>query len=188
MKKILLTGLFLLALIPVALAANFYAARDGAVYQLGTLKPFKSSRYTVYCYTYSISRNNNEYYIIKDDKQPYSRTSLLGCDDWSASNIFDPLVQLNSDNNWSRLTSEELRNANIRFVKYSFGKLELNNKNNDFNLDDIGYIDLSRMRAASNNYGELDLYLKPKKDNSYSTKQIFIHAKTITHKKADKMF
>ena len=107
--------------------------------------------------------------MVKDNQQPYTRKSLLGCQDASATNKFDPLALLNTDRVTEKLTGEELRNSNIRFVKQKspMGELDLNNKTNDFDLDKIAYLDLTKLREFSKDYGEVDLYLKPENEYTY---------------------
>ena len=118
----------------------FYTSRTGEILQNGTNTPIiKNMNSNLTCYTYSFSLYMDRYYMVKDDSSEYSRKSLLGCEDYSITNLFDPLVMLNSDNILEKLTSDELQKANIRFVKLksTMGELDLQNKKNDFDLDKI---------------------------------------------------
>ena len=88
----------------------------------------------------------DKYYLVKDDNSDYTRKSLVGCEDYSITNLFDPLIQLNSDNILEKLTSNELQKANVRFVKLEspMGGLNIKNKDADFDLDRVAYIDLTK--------------------------------------------
>ena len=121
----------------IVLASNYYVSRTGEILQVGTNTPIpKDMKANLTCNTFSFQYRMDKYYMIKDNGNEYNRKSLLGCEDYSVTNIFDPLIMLNSDRVIEKLTSNELKNANIRFVKLKspMGQLDLDNRNNDFDL------------------------------------------------------
>ncbi len=195
MKKYLFLLLFLSVLSSVsAFGSYYYTTRQGNILQYGTNIPvWRDTGSSPVCYTYSFSYNSETYYLIKDDSN-YSRKSLLGCDDYSVSNMFDALVKLNNDTVYERLKSDELKKANIRLVKAKspFEKLDLKNRKNDFDLDKIAYINLSRLYYFNGNSGEAEMYLIPESEYSSSgskyMKNVAIKIKTKTKQQADEMF
>ena len=121
---------------------------------------------------YVVEINGHKYVLVKDraDKN-WSEKDLLGIDD-PKENRFASLIALNSDLNHGKLTPEELRKAGIRFVRLdSKGALLVNERNKDFNLDKIDYIDIINLKRTANAevtgiFGHFTVYLKtnnPKK-------------------------
>lgn len=115
---------------------------------------------------YVIKVNGVKYYMIKTSKDGvYTMDNIVGLKD-NKTSLFDALRKLNSDKDNTKLTAEELKKADIRFVAAgNNGKLLLNNKEKDFNLDNIAYIDLSNLRETVNNgkigsFGYFDMYIK----------------------------
>lgn len=196
MKKILILFCLSIFVISVAFAGNvYYTNRNGDILEVGTNFPInKNLKSNLSCNTYSFTYRMYTYYMVKDDGTKYSRKSLLGCEDYSISNLFDPLVLTNDDKVMEKLTADELKKANIRFVKLKspMGQLDIYNKKNDFNLDNIAYIDLSQMTYYSDNYGKVKMYLKPIKENSYygpkHMKELIITIQSKSKQQADKMF
>ena len=196
MKKYILFYLFVFLLTAIVFAdiSYYYTSRTGDIFQSGTNAPIgKYSKMNLLCNTFFISYKMDRYFIVNDDKKPYSRTSLLGCGDTSSTTIFDPLIVMNTDKIIEKLSVDEIKKGNIRFVKLVSGKLDLNNKNNDFDLDRVLYIDLSKLRFSSHNYGEVDMYIKPNNERLYDKRdgymdRIPIIIKTYTKAKADNLF
>ena len=115
---------------------------------------------------YVVKINNIKYYMIKNSKDGvYTIDNIVGLND-NKTSLFDAMRKLNSDNDKTKLTAEELKNAGIRFVAVSSnGKLLLNSKEKDFNIDNISYIDLANLRETINNgkigsFGYFDMYIK----------------------------
>ena len=189
MKKLLLIILFSVVTALAAFADVIYHTYpQSSLYYNG--QPINNRIYGVYskCDPISISYKNEKYYMVKDDGGPYSRKSLLGCDDWSRSTLFDPLIKLNSDNIWENLTSDEIKNANVRFVRVKTnGKLDIENEENDFDLDQVKYIDLYKLRFQTGGLanGEVDMYIKTSHGN---TNKITVHISAKRLIDADKMF
>ena len=102
------------------------------------------------------------YYMVVDDGTPYTHHSILGCK-WPKEALFNPLRELDKDRD-KKISKDELVSANIRFVKLDIGRrLEVNNKNKDYDIDNIVYIDLKSLRvgAASVPMGSFDIYTCP---------------------------
>lgn len=121
---------------------------------------------------YVIEIDGHKYVLVKDrqDKN-WSEKDLLGIDD-PKENRFASLIALNSDLNHGKLTPDELRKAEIRFVRLdSKGALLVNERNKDFNLDKIDYVDIINLKRTANAevtgiFGHFTVYLKtnnPKK-------------------------
>ena len=115
---------------------------------------------------YVIKVNGVKYYMIKNSKDgKYTTDNIVGLKD-NKTSLFDAMRKLDSDKDNTKLSSEELKKADIRFVAVGKnGKLLLNNKEKDFNLDNISYIDLANLRETINNgkigsFGYFDMYIK----------------------------
>lgn len=113
---------------------------------------------------YVVKVNNVKYYMIKNSKDgQYTLNNIVGYGDKKTS-LFSSLIALNSDNDKTKLTKEELEEGNIRFAAVnSQGKLMLNNDKTD--LKDVVYIDLSTLKESINNgkigsFGYFDVYIK----------------------------
>ena len=115
---------------------------------------------------YIVTIDGNNYVMVKDrtDKN-WSEKDLLGIDD-PKENRFESLIKLNSDNDFSKVTSNELRKANIRFVRMdSKGRLLVNERNKDYDLKKIDYIDIINLKRTANRdstgiFGHFTVYLK----------------------------
>ena len=83
-----------------------------------------------------------KYYMVQNNK-------ILG-EDSTLKTIYQPLYLLDKNND-KKITSAELKNGNIRFVRLNnSGQLELNNKSLDYPLANISYIDLNTLRRTQN--------------------------------------
>ena len=79
----------------------------------------------------------------------YTLDNIVGYGDKKKS-LFASLIALNSDNDKSKLTKDELDKAGIRFVAVSHeGKLLVNDTSKDFK--NIICIDLSTLKESVNN-------------------------------------
>ena len=97
-----------------------------------------------------------KYYMVQNNK-------ILG-EDSTLKTIYQPLYLLDKNND-IKITSAELKNGNIRFVRLNnSGQLELNNKSLDYPLANISYIDLNTLRRTQNagdigSFGYFDIYI-----------------------------
>ena len=97
-----------------------------------------------------------KYYMVQNNK-------ILG-EDSTLKTIYQPLYLLDKNND-KKITSAELKNGNIRFVRLNnSGQLELNNKSLDYPLANISYIDLNTLRRTQNagdigSFGYFDIYI-----------------------------
>mgnify|MGYP004638571061 FL=1 len=97
-----------------------------------------------------------KYYMVQNNK-------ILG-EDSTLDTIYKPLYLLDKNND-KKITSAELKNGNIRFVRLNnSGQLELNNKSLDYPLANISYIDLNTLRRTQNagdigSFGYFDIYI-----------------------------
>lgn len=114
---------------------------------------------------YVIKINRTKYYLVKNSENGvYTLDNIVGYGDKKTS-LFTSLKSLNSDEDSTKLTKEELQKAGVRFVAVNFGKLQLNDPSKDF--EDLFYIDLSNTRESVNNgiigsFGYFDVYIKDK--------------------------
>lgn len=116
-----------------------------------------------------------KYYMVQNNK-------ILG-EDSTLKTIYQPLYLLDKNND-KKITSVELKNGNIRFVRLNnSGQLELNNKSLDYPLANISYIDLNTLRRTQNtgdigSFGYFDIYI----NHNYQIKK-FIGQITYENKK-----
>ena len=113
---------------------------------------------------YVIKIDGTKYYMVKNSATGvYTLDNIIGYGDEKTS-LFNALNNINSDNDNTKLTKEELKAAQIRFVAVdNNGKLQLNNKSKDFTA--VEYIDLKTLRESINNgaigsFGYYDVYVK----------------------------
>lgn len=113
---------------------------------------------------YAIKIDGKKYYLVKNKKDnSYNIKDILGYDD-TKSELFKDLKDLNSDKDTLRLTRDELKKADIRFVAVVDKKLALNDRSKDYDLNNISYIDLNTLRGTLNNgkigsFGYFDVYI-----------------------------
>ena len=116
-----------------------------------------------------------KYYMVQNNK-------ILG-EDSTLKTIYQPLYLLDKNND-KKITSAELKNGNIRFVRLNnSGQLELNNKSLDYPLANISYIDLNTLRRTQNagdigSFVYFDIYI----NHNYQIKK-FIGQITYENKK-----
>ena len=117
---------------------------------------------------YAIKINGQKYYMVRDkEDNQYSVKDILGYDD-TKTELFDDMKCLNSDDDNTKITQEELKKAGIRFVALKNNKLQLYDKSQDYNIDNIQYIDLTTLRGTINNgkigsFGYFDMYINDSK-------------------------
>ena len=118
---------------------------------------------------YLIEINGTKYMLIKDNGDgKFNEKDILGIKD-TQKNIFKSLRPLDTNSD-SKITGEELEKAEIRLVKINEdGKLDYNNKENDFKNSDIVFIYLTEVRKAYKNdgstgqFGQYDVVIKNEK-------------------------
>lgn len=115
---------------------------------------------------YMIKIGKTQYLMILDNKDgKWNENDILGFSD-KKEELFKSLINLNSDNDKTKLTSSELKARKIRFVQISSkGALLVKDKSKDFELSKIDYIDLKNLKTIANSStsgvnGHFNLYLK----------------------------
>ena len=106
--------------------------------------------------------------MVKDkNTQDWSEQDLLGIND-PKDNVFLSLKSLESDGNPDKLTGEEIKQAGVRLVLLNNdGTLLVNNRQKDYNLNKIDYIDMKNIKKTANSdqtgiFGHFNVYLKTK--------------------------
>lgn len=119
---------------------------------------------------YIIPVNGNNYVMVKDrTDSKWSKDDLVGIND-PKDNRFYSLIKLNSDTDSSKITSEELKKANVRLVRLDkTGKLLVSDKTKDFDLNKIEYIDIINLKRTANSektgiFGHFNVYIKTGKN------------------------
>lgn len=115
---------------------------------------------------YVITINGVTYVMVKDRKDNnWSADDILGIND-PKENRFASLIALNSDRNYGKLTPAELKKANVRFVRMTKdGVLLVKDRNKDFDLNKIDYIDIINLKRTANSkntgiFGHFTVFLK----------------------------
>ena len=121
---------------------------------------------------YVVKIDKVNYVMVKDrTDNDWSEKDLVGIDD-PKENRFESLIALNSDGDYSKLTSAELKKAGVRFVQMtSDGTLLVKDRKKDYDLNKIDYIDIINLKRTANSestgiFGHFTVYLKtqnPKK-------------------------
>lgn len=101
---------------------------------------------------YVININNKNYVLIKDNKDNnWSVENILGYND-SKTDLFASLKSLEKDGDKNKISQQELKDANIRFALLKDdGTIELNERNFDYDLNKVLYIDMKNLRTALGN-------------------------------------
>ncbi len=131
---------------------------------------------------------NNYIMIIDNPTKKWNKDDILGIDD-TKETIFKALKALESDGDRTKLTSDELKKAKIRFVKIDKdGAILVNDRKQDYSLDKISHIDMIRLRKLANSsvtgiFGHFNVYLKT--DNN--SKRMVIGYVTIQEDDSEKI-
>lgn len=138
---------------------------------------------------YLVQIDGHKYIMIKDNpSKKWSKNDILGIDD-TKETIFKALKGLESDGDRSKITSEELKKANIRFVRIADdGAILVNDRKQDYSLEKISYIDMNRLRRLANSsvtgiFGHFNIHLKT--DNN--SKRIVIGYVTLHKDNSEKI-
>ncbi len=101
---------------------------------------------------YIINIDDKNYVLVKDSKDNnWTVENILGYND-SKQDLFESLKKLESDGDSSKITNKELNNAGIRFVLLNADQsLALNERDKDFDLSKVQYIDMKNLRTALGN-------------------------------------
>ena len=140
---------------------------------------------------YIVNIDGVNYVLVKDRKDNnWSEKDLLGIDD-PKNNRFESLIKLNSDRDFSKVTSDELKKAGIRFVRMnSKGALLVNDRTKDYDLNKVAYIDIINLKRTANSeqtgiFGHFTVYVKAKNNK---TRAIVGHVTYETDKKIEVLF
>ena len=140
---------------------------------------------------YIIPIDGINYVMVKDKKtNDWNEKDLLGIDD-PKDNMFLSLRGLESDNDYSKITGKELKKAGIRLAKLnSDGILLVKERNQDYPLSKIKYIDMLNIKQTANSkqtgiFGHFNVYLNTK---DASKKMVVGYVTFDTHSKLKIMF
>ncbi len=101
---------------------------------------------------YVISAGGKNYILITDRKDDnWSVENILGYDD-NRDDLFGALKKLESDGDNDKITKDELKKAGIRFALLnSDGSVALDDRELDYDLEKVLYIDMKNLRTALGN-------------------------------------
>lgn len=101
---------------------------------------------------YIVDINGNSYVLVKDrNDDNWQVENILGHDDTKAD-LFASLKKLETDGDATKISTEELRKSNIRFVFLNQDQsLALDEREKDFDLSKVKYIDMKNLRTALGN-------------------------------------
>lgn len=137
--------------------------------------PFPTKAYTIFSTKFAestpfwIKIGDTKYFLIRNRADGnYTYKDIVGCDK-SKKQLFEPFYEINGGDR-TKLTSEELFDADIRFVPLKInGKLELNDKSKDFPIEKIEYIDMMTTATYADKflrpYGNFTMYSKTERGN-----------------------
>ena len=120
---------------------------------------------------YYVQVDGVNYVMIKDKtSNKWTAQDFLGIED-TKETLFNGLKKVESDGDYTKITSSELKKAKIRFARVDKnGTVLANDRTKDLNLDKIDYIDMTTLQKVANSKvkgvaGHFRLFLKTK-DNS----------------------
>ena len=128
--------------------------------------------------------------VVDRNDNNWSKNDLLGIND-PKENRFASLIKLNSDGDYSKITSEELKKANIRLVRTDKnGNLLVNDRKKDLDLNKIAYIDIINLKRTANSeqtgiFGHFNVYIKTKNNQ---TKMVIGYVTFDTHDNLEILF
>lgn len=115
---------------------------------------------------YVVPIDGVNYVMVKDKKTTdWNEHDLLGFDD-PKNNMFVSLKGIESDGDFSKISGNELKAADIRLVRLGNDDVLLvNDRNQDYSLDKIDYIDMTNLKRTANSkatgiFGHFNVYLK----------------------------
>jgi len=113
---------------------------------------------------YYIKVDGVKYYmVVKSKNNNYNIKNILGYGD-KRSDLFESLKKLNTNDD-DKISLDELKKANIRFVQLSNKKLLVNDTTKDFDINKISYIDIKNIRQSENGgilgtFGYFNVFIK----------------------------
>ena len=120
---------------------------------------------------YYVQVDGVNYVMIKDKtSNRWTAQDFLGIED-TKETLFNGLKTVESDGDYTKITSNELKKAKIRFARVDKnGTVLANDRTKDLNLNKIDYIDMTTLQKIANSKvkgiaGHFRLFLKTK-DNS----------------------
>ncbi|MBR3889125.1 hypothetical protein IKJ53_01285 [bacterium] len=120
---------------------------------------------------YYVQVDGVNYVMIKDKtSNKWTAQDFLGIED-TKETLFNGLKTVESDGDYTKITSNELKKAKIRFARVDKnGTVLANDRTKDLNLNKIDYIDMTTLQKVANSKikgiaGHFRLFLKTK-DNS----------------------
>lgn len=189
MKRFLITAMCILAFSVTSKAnadVNYFSIQKGIPTFNGYMPTAEFTAYTS-CDIFSVDIDGERYYLLKGSA-PYSYKNLVGCDGNYKSSMYSPLWDFDKNMD-SKLTSQELKDANIRFVLYkNKQRLQVNSTSTDFDLDRISSITLTNARISitMRGSGNFDVFVfQPKTDK---LKKIIGKVNSIPKGLAERMF
>ncbi|MBO6087563.1 hypothetical protein J6P92_04360 [bacterium] len=101
---------------------------------------------------YIVNINGKNYVLVKDSPDNnWTVENILGYND-SKDDLFASLKALETDNDTAKISSAELKSANIRLVLLNSDQsLTLDDRTKDFDIDKVQYIDMKNLRTALGN-------------------------------------
>ena len=101
---------------------------------------------------YIVNINGKNYVLVKDSPDNnWTVENILGYND-SRDDLFASLKNLETDNDSTKISTEELKKAGIRFVLLNSDQsLALEDRTKDFDLSKVQYIDMKNLRTALGN-------------------------------------
>lgn len=101
---------------------------------------------------YIVNINGKNYVLVKDaPDNNWTVDNILGSND-SKDDLFASLKNLETDGDKTKISTAELKDANIRFVMLNSDQsLVLNDRTKDFDINKVQYIDIKNLRTALGN-------------------------------------
>ena len=189
MKRFLITVICILAFSVTNKAnadVNYFSIQKGIPTLNGNIPTAEFTAYTS-CDVFSMEVDGEKYYMLKGSA-PYSYKNLVGCDGNYKSSMYSPLWDFDTNMD-SKLTPQELKAANVRFVLYkNRQKLLVNSTSTDFNLDRISSITLANARISITLRGSGNFDVFVFQDKTDKLKKIIGKVNSIPKGSAQRMF
>lgn len=133
---------------------------------------------------YYVQVDGVNYVMIKDKtSNKWTAQDFLGIED-TKETLFNGLKTVESDGDYTKITSNELKKAKIRFARVDKnGTVLANDRTKDLNLNKIDYIDMTTLQKVANSKvkgiaGHFRLFLKTK----YNSRRMVIGYATLDNK------
>lgn len=132
---------------------------------------------------------DTKYYLFHDKKSgTYTNLDVVGCEG-KKDRLFEPFYTLDTNQDM-KITAKELKAGGIRFVAVKMnGKFDLYDRENDFPVDNIEYIDIFTAATYSDRitrpFGTFNMYVKTESGN---TRKYIGHVGYIWPRRLERMF